>query len=403
MRLTAVIALFLLALCAPAPRPRRHVRRALRRRRRPCSPRAGRREPTRLPCAASRARHGVPERRDARAPTAAASTSSTRPRQRRSSPSTTTLSYVKASAATALCAVLVRRAARRHAAPLQRRARSRTPSRRAAPTGSSSASTTRAARRSRSRRPRANNVVFAGGWVTLSDPTPPALSASGPTGVQSGLSAELQWAASDPESGAPAVTYAIDGGARVALRGQACSWLCGTGDDRHCGDRPRRARRRAAFAHRLRAVVRRRRCQRRTAALHASTARPPAQAADPGRARCRSRTLTGWWGHAPDRARRSPRPPRRTSSPRPCASTAPPGALVFQHDLAGALRRSCGARRALWARTAPTSRVLECDGAGHCSASTSAALPLGRRAAAGLGRRLRRAARPASPRATART
>ena len=39
---------------------------------------------------------------------------------------------------------------------------------------------------------RANNVVFSSGWVTLSDPTAPALAANGPTGVQTGLSAEIQ-------------------------------------------------------------------------------------------------------------------------------------------------------------------------------------------------------------------
>jgi hypothetical protein len=76
---------------------------------------------------------------------------------------------------------------------------------------------------------RANNAVYAGGVVTLADPTPPGLAASGPSGVQTGLSAGLQWSASDPESGAPSVGYKIDGGAMIALRGQACSWLCGTG------------------------------------------------------------------------------------------------------------------------------------------------------------------------------
>ena len=75
---------------------------------------------------------------------------------------------------------------------------------------------------------RANNAAYAGGWVTISDPTQPEVWANGPTGVQSGLTALLDWAASDSESGAPAVSYAIDGGARVALRGQACSWICGT-------------------------------------------------------------------------------------------------------------------------------------------------------------------------------
>ena len=75
---------------------------------------------------------------------------------------------------------------------------------------------------------RANNVIFTSGWVTLSDPTAPGLAANGPTGIQTGLSAVLNWAASDPESGAPSVAYSIDGGGPVGLRGQACSWLCGT-------------------------------------------------------------------------------------------------------------------------------------------------------------------------------
>ena len=77
--------------------------------------------------------------------------------------------------------------------------------------------------------PRANNVVFASGWVTLSDPTAPGLAANGPAGVQTGLSALVQWEVWDPESGAPSVAYAIDGGARIGFRAQACSWLCGPG------------------------------------------------------------------------------------------------------------------------------------------------------------------------------
>ena len=121
MRLTAVIALFLLALCAPAHAlagtfvvpfgggdadARRGLGAASRRA---------------VPCAASRARHGVPERRDAAAPTRLLLPLQRARGTRRSPPSTTTLSYVKASAATALCAYSFAAAARRHAAALQRR------------------------------------------------------------------------------------------------------------------------------------------------------------------------------------------------------------------------------------------------------------------------------------------
>ena len=76
---------------------------------------------------------------------------------------------------------------------------------------------------------RANNIVYLNGGVTLSDPTAPGLTASGPTGVQNGLSAQLAWSASDAESGAPSVGYTVDGGPVQVVRGQACSWLCGTG------------------------------------------------------------------------------------------------------------------------------------------------------------------------------
>ena len=282
---------------------------------------------------------------------------------------TTTLSYVKASAATALCAYSF---AAQPGDTLRRCS---------AGTFTNSVSTSLAnwvelGLYNEGGAPiavatsRANNVTFAGGWVTISDPTPPALSASGPTGVQSGFSAELQWAASDPESGAPAVTYAIDGGARVTLRGQACSWLCGTGDT-------------GTAAIDLGALADGQHSLTVYAQSYADAASsvgplpftvdrsPPAQAVikvehDP------ASTLTGWWGHAPIALTIS------SSTEADVVASAlwvygPSGALVFQHDLAGALRSSAVPASALGANGAYRVELLECDGPGHCSASTSAA------------------------------
>ena len=282
---------------------------------------------------------------------------------------TTTLSYVKASAATALCAYSF---AAQPGDTLRRCS---------AGTFTNSVSTSLAnwvelGLYNEGGAPiavatsRANNVTFASGWVTISDPTPPALSASGPTGVQSGFSAELQWAASDPESGAPAVTYAIDGGARVTLRGQACSWLCGTGDT---GTAAIDLGALADGAHSLTVYA-------QSYADAASSVgplpfsvdrSPPAQAVikvehDP------ASTLTGWWGHAPIALTIS------SSTEADVVASAlwvygPTGALVFQHDLAGALRSSAVPASALGANGAYRVELLECDGPGHCSASTSAA------------------------------
>ena len=71
------------------------------------------------------------------------------------------------------------------------------------------------------------------------------------------------------------------------------------GRQRQRGDRPGRAGRRAAFAHRLRAVVRRRRLQRRPDGLHR---RPqPAGASRDRRRADAAAAATGWWGQ--DRSR----------------------------------------------------------------------------------------------------
>ena len=75
---------------------------------------------------------------------------------------------------------------------------------------------------------RANNVVFV---ERVGDALRPL--GAGPVGQRAErradrpLGARCSGRPSDPESGAPAVAYSIDGGPLVALRGQACSWLCG--------------------------------------------------------------------------------------------------------------------------------------------------------------------------------
>ena len=134
--------------------------------------------------------------------------------------------------------VLVRRASQATRCAAAAAARPRTRSRRAAPTGSRWGSTTRAPRRSRSPPPRANNVVFASGWVTLSDPTAPGLAANGPAGVQTGLSAVIQWEVWTPRAARPPSPTRSTAARRIGLRAQACSWLCGAGRERQRRDRP---------------------------------------------------------------------------------------------------------------------------------------------------------------------
>ena len=96
------------------------------------------------------------------------------------------------------------------------------------PIGSSSASTTRAISPSPSP-PRAPTTPSTpGGGSRSRTSRRPSCGPTSPTRVQSGLAATLEWSVSDAESGAPALSYSIDGGARVGIRGQACSWLCGT-------------------------------------------------------------------------------------------------------------------------------------------------------------------------------
>ena len=217
--------------------------------------------------------------------------------------------------------------------------------------------------------PRANNVVFSSGWVTLADPTAPGLSAVGPTGVQSGLSAQIQWQASDPESGAPSVAYAIDGGTRVGLRGQACSWLCGTGaggssaiDLAPLGDGP----------HSLTVYA-------QSYADAGASAGPIAFTVDrtpPAQPRIHverdaSAPAGGWWGHAPIALSVSSATAADVVSSE-LRVFGPTGAVTYDRTSAGALTTAAIPASALDANGAYETDVLECDAAGHCTASSRA-------------------------------
>ena len=188
-----------------------------------------------------------------------------------------------------------------------------------------------------------------------------------------------------PRAGRLRSSYAVDGGAPVGLRGQACSWLCGT---RASGDATvdlERPRRRPALGHRATPVVRRRGCERRPVRVHASIARLRRSRRSTSR-RIPPRPRPAGGG-TPRRARRSRRRRRPTWSARGCGST-------------GRRVRSCSTRPRPAPRTAaayPASalaaggayeiEVVECDGAGHCTTSSRAALRWDGEAATGAGRR----------------
>ena len=205
--------------------------------------------------------------------------------------------------------------------------------------------------------------------MTLSDPTAPGLAANGPTGVQTGLSAQIQWEVFDPESGAPSVAYAIDGGARVALRGQACSWLCGAGatgsaaiDLASLGDGP----------HAMTVYA-------QSYADAGASIGPIAFTVDrtaPAQPqihveRDASAPVTGWWGHAPIAISLSSATVADVAS-----STlrvySPSGALAYSQSFAGAPSGAVVPASALSANGGYQVDVLSCDAAGHCSASSRA-------------------------------
>lgn len=218
---------------------------------------------------------------------------------------------------------------------------------------------------------RANNVVFVSGAVTLSDPTAPGLAAAGPTGVQTGLTAQLRWTASDPESGAPAVAYAVDGGAPVGLRGLSCSWLCGTSasgdatvDLSGLADGPHSITVYSSSYADAGASV---------GPLPFSVDRTaPAQpqihvAPDP------DALVAGWWGHAPIALSLSTGTAADVASSR-LLVYAPSGALVLDETSAGARASASIPASALGPGGLYGIEVVECDGAGHCSTSARAGL-----------------------------
>ena len=219
--------------------------------------------------------------------------------------------------------------------------------------------------------PRANNVVFASGWVTLSDPTAPGLAANGPTGVQTGLSATVQWEVWDPESGAPSVAYAIDGGARIGLHAQACSWLCGPGasgsaaiDLSALADGPHSVTVYAASyaddeAHvgPLAFTV-----DRNAPAQPQIQVEPDAAA-----------PAVGWWGHAPV-ALTLTTPTAADVATSQIRVYAPSGAVVLDQTVAGALPAAALPAAVLAVDGAYEIEVVQCDPGGHCATSPRAGL-----------------------------
>ncbi|MDX6631640.1 MAG: hypothetical protein QOH00_3886 [Gaiellales bacterium] len=216
---------------------------------------------------------------------------------------------------------------------------------------------------------RANNVIFSSGWVTLSDPTAPGLAANGPAGVQTGLSAQIQWEVFDPESGAPSVAYAIDGGPRVALHAQACSWLCGAGaagsaaiDLAALADGPHSVTVYAQSYADAGASI---------GPLPFTVDRnPPAQPqvrVEPDAAA----PVAGWWGHGPIALSLS-----SATVADVAAGTvrvyAPSGALAYSQPFTGAPTAAAIPAGALAATGGYEVDVVECDGSGHCSTSPRA-------------------------------
>ncbi|HET6175033.1 MAG TPA: hypothetical protein VFD90_20695 [Gaiellales bacterium] len=216
---------------------------------------------------------------------------------------------------------------------------------------------------------RANNVVFSSGWVTLADPTAPEVSGLGLSGIQTGLSAQIRWDVYDPESGSPAASYSIDGGARVGLRGQACSWLCGIADMGYASvdlsglaDGP----------HSLTVFAQSYADAGASAAPMQFTVdrNPPAQPVirvEPDAAAA----VTGWWGHGPIALALS------SSTAADVASSTvrvygPAGALVLSQVYGGAPSGAALPAAALAANGAYEVDVLQCDSAGHCAASPRA-------------------------------
>ena len=216
---------------------------------------------------------------------------------------------------------------------------------------------------------RANNIVFASGWVTLSDPTAPGLAANGPTGVQTGVSATVQWEVWDPESGAPSVAYAIDGGARIGLQGQACSWLCGPGatgsaaiDLSALADGPHSV---TVYAHSYADAE----AQVGPIAFTVdrnAPAQPQVQVAPDAAA-----PASGWWGHGP-LALTVTTPTAADVTTTRLRVYGPAGSAVLDETTAGARTSASVPASVLTADGAYEVDVVQCDPGGHCATSPRA-------------------------------
>ena len=214
--------------------------------------------------------------------------------------------------------------------------------------------------------PRANNVVFASGWVTLADPSAPGLAANGPAGVQSGLSSVIQWEVWDPESGAPSVSYAIDGGTRIGLRAQACSWLCGAGasgsaaiDLSALADGPH-----AVTVYALSYADAEAQVGPITFTVDRNAPAQPQVQVVPDAAA----PASGWWGHAPIGLTISTPTAADVTSSR-LRVYGPSGAVVVDQTAAGALPSASLPASALTTDGAYQIDVMQCDPGGHCVTS----------------------------------
>ena len=180
------------------------------------------------------------------------------------------------------------------------------------------------------------------------------------------------WSASDSESGSPAVSYAVDGGARVGDSRPGVLVALRHPGQRQRHDRPLGARPTGRTRSRCTPSPTRMpetsygpfafRVDRTAPAQPLVQVVPDAAAA-----------TAGWWGHAPVAVSVS-----TATAPDVLSSMlrvyGPSGALVHQEAFAGAVTSAAIPASALAADGAYELDVVECDGAGHCATSSRAAL-----------------------------
>ena len=292
-----------LPACALCTRIRRrgHVRRALRRRRRPCSPRAGRHVPTRGAVCGYEGTGTVFLNAGTLAAHSGCLYLFNAPAAAQILAVNVTLGYAKASAATALCAYSFAA----QPGDTLRRCSGGTYTNAVATSGANwvelglynEGATPIALATSR-----ANNVVFTSGWVTLCDPDRPGARRHRPDrACRPASPRSCSGRRPTPRAARPSVTYCDRRRRARGMRGQACSWLCGTGDERQL--------RRSTWARsptgRIRSPSTRSRTPTPAASVGPMRLHGRPHAAGAARIhveRDAAAPATGWWGHAPDRA-----------------------------------------------------------------------------------------------------